>query len=177
MHVKAKRVATAGLLVALSVVFLILSSIIESSSLFFIVAAAFCVGIAIREWGRLWGLGFLIASEALGFLLAPNKIYCITFAAVSIYILLYECLWRWLADSENVRNRNVWLWVGRYLIFNLLYVPTLLLAPGLLFVGKVNGIFIFVMLLLGQVALPVFDLAYRYFQSHIWGKMRVKLME
>jgi hypothetical protein len=53
----------------------------------------------------------------------------------------------------------------------------LFLAPELLFTGKVNGIFVLAMLLLGQVALLIFDYAYRYFQSHIWGKMRGRFME
>ena len=30
---------------------------------------------------------------ALGFLIAPNKFYCLTFAAMGLYILLDEVLW------------------------------------------------------------------------------------
>ena len=45
MHVKAKNVATAGLLVALTVIMLVLSTVIESNSLFLIAAASFCVGV------------------------------------------------------------------------------------------------------------------------------------
>ena len=62
MHVNAKKIAVAGLLAAFSAVMLVLSSMIESSSLFFIAAASFCVGIVIREWGVGLGFGFLIAS-------------------------------------------------------------------------------------------------------------------
>ena len=62
MHVKAKKVATAGLLVAFTVVMIILSSLIETNTLFLIAAASFCVGIAIREWGVWFGFAFLIAS-------------------------------------------------------------------------------------------------------------------
>ena len=49
MHVEAKKMATAGLLVAFSVIMMILSSVIESSSLFFIAAASFCIGSVVRE--------------------------------------------------------------------------------------------------------------------------------
>lgn len=177
MHVKAKRIATAGLLVAFTVVLVLLSSYIESSSLFFLVAAAFCVGIAIREWGVWFGFAFLIASMVLNLIIAPNKLYCITFAGIGLYIWLYELIWKWIANSEKMKKRNLVLWFGKYAVFNVLYVPTLFLAPELLFTGKVNGIFVLAMLLLGQVALLIFDYAYRYFQSHIWGKMRGRFME
>ena len=177
MHVNAKRLATAGLLVAFSVVLVLLASIIETSSLFFIVAASFCVGIAIREWGLLYGVGFYIASIGLNFLLAPNKMYCITFAVISLYIWMYEALWKWIAEHKTMKRRQLVLWIGKYFLFNVIYVPVLFEAPQLLFAGKVNGLFIMGMLLFGQVAFLVFDAAYRYFQSHVWGKLRGKLMK
>lgn len=177
MHVKAKRIATAGLLVAFTVVLVLLSSYVESSSLFFLVAAAFCVGIAIREWGAWFGFAFLVASTVLNLVLAPNKLYCVTFVGIGLYIWLYELIWKWIANSEKMKKRTLVLWFGKYAVFNVLYVPTLFLAPELLFTGKVNGIFVLAMLLLGQVALLIFDYAYRYFQSHIWGKMRGRFME
>jgi hypothetical protein len=150
---------------------------IETSSLFFIVAASFCVGIAIREWGLLFGVGFYIASTGLNFLLAPNKMYCITFAVIGLYIWLYETLWKWIAEHKTMKRRMLVLWIGKYILFNLIYIPILFFAPQLLFAGKVNGIFIMGMLVIGQVALLVFDAAYRYFQSRVWGRMRGKLIK
>ena len=177
MHVKAKQIATAGVLVAFTVVLVFLSAYIESSSLFFLAAASFCVGIAVREWGMWFGAAFLIASTSLNLLLAPNKWYCITFAGIGVYIWLYELLWRWIANSEKMKQRNLVFWLGKYVVFNLMYIPALFGAPKLLFTGKINGIFAWAMLLLGQVALWIFDCAYRYFQAHVWGNMRGKLMK
>ena len=51
MHVKAKTVALGGLLLALTVVFMALGSIIETSTLFLLAAASFFVGIVVREFG------------------------------------------------------------------------------------------------------------------------------
>ena len=51
MHVNAKKMAFTGVLAAFAVILLVLSAVIETSSLFLIAAAAFCVGIVLREWG------------------------------------------------------------------------------------------------------------------------------
>ena len=177
MHVGAKRMATAGLLVAFSVIMMLLSSVIETSSLFFIAAASFCVGVAVREWGLRWGASFLIASVALNFFIAPNKLYCFTLAGMSIYIWASECLWNRIADAKRLKHRVAVLWIGKYIIFNLLYVPVLFLAPQILFTGKINGLGAMIFLLLGQAVLLVYDVAYQYFQSQVWGKLRNRLLE
>lgn len=177
MHVKAKKMATAGLLVAFSVVMLILSSVIETSSLFFIAAASFCVGIAICEWGIRFGFGFLVASIILNLLLAPNKLYCITFGGMGLYLLFSEMLWEWIASKRVMSHRTVILWVGKYLIFNLIYLPILWFMPSLVFTKDITGGLEIILLLAGQVVLFVYDVAYRYFQSNVWGRLRTRLIE
>ena len=169
MHVGAKRIAIAGLLVAASAVFLILSSVIESNSLFLIAAASFCVGIAIREWGIGFGAGFLSASTLVNLMVAPNKFYCISFAAMGLYLLLSECLCK--------KIMSIWmLWVGKYVIFNVIYIPAVLFFQELLFAREVTGALLVVFLLAGQLALYVYDKAHLYFQNAIWGKLRVKVL-
>ena len=49
MHVKAKQIAFGGLLLAVTVVCMALGSVIETNTLFLLAAAAFFVGIVIRE--------------------------------------------------------------------------------------------------------------------------------
>lgn len=177
MYVKAKSMATAGLLVAFTVIMLILSSTIESNSLFFIAAASFCVGIAVREWKLKLGFAFLVASIVLNLFFAPNKLYCITFAGMALYIWVGELLWEKIADAKELAHRTVWLWIGRYLVFNLMYVPALFLMPTLLFTKEVTGWWSIILFLGGQVALFVYEIAYEYFQSSIWGKLRMRLMK
>ncbi|MBQ8803353.1 MAG: hypothetical protein IJZ53_06960 [Tyzzerella sp.] len=176
MHVSAKKIAVAGLLAAFTVVMLILSSTIETSSLFFIAAASFCVGIAIREWGVGFGFGFLAASVVLNFLLAPNKLYCITFAGMGIYLVLSEWLWEKIASMEAMNGRVMKLWIGKYVIFNLIYIPVLCFIPSLIFTKEVTGVLAVVFWGAGQIALWVYDKAYLYFQGCIWGKLRGKLL-
>ena len=172
MHVETKKVATAGLLVAFSVILMWLSSMIEMSTLFFISAASFCVGIAIREWGLKYGLAFGVASFLLNLFVTPEKLYCFTYGAMGIYIWFNEWLYFKLGESRKVRRRVLWLWIGKYLCFNVIYIPILFFAPKLVFTGKINGLSVGLFWILGQIGLYVYDVAYRYFQSQIWGKIR-----
>lgn len=176
MHVSGKKIAISGLLVAFSAVMLVLSSVIETNSLFLIAAASFCVGIAIREWGTRFSMGFLIASTLVNVLVAPNKFYCITFAAMGVYLLLSEYLWKKFAAKTDMKNRVLALWTGKYVIFNCIYIPALLFFQELLFAKKVTGFLLLVFWLVGQIALYVYDRVYLYFQGAIWGKLRTKLM-
>ena len=177
MHVSGKKIAISGLLVAFSVVMLILSSVIETNSFFLIAAASFCVGFAIREWGMRFGMGFLIASTLVNVFVAPNKFYCLTFAGMGVYLLFSEYLWNKIAAKADMKSRTRTLWIGKYVIFNCIYVPTLLFFQELLFVKKVEGILLAVFWLVGQIALFVYDRVYIYFQGVIWGKFRMKLMK
>lgn len=177
MHVGTKKMATAGLLVAFSVIMMMLSSVVESSSLFFIAAASFCVGIAVREWGLRMGFAFLVSSVGLNFIATPSKLYCFTLACMGLYIWVSEWLWRRVADAKELKRRGLILWIGKYIFFNLLYVPVLFLAPQILFTGRINGLFVTMMLLLGQVALYIYDMAYHYVQAQVWGKLRGKLIQ
>lgn len=176
MHVEAKRMATAGLLVAFSVIMMYLSSVIETSSLFFIAAASFCVGSAIREWGLRIGFAFLIASVVLNFLIVPDKLHCFTFAGMGSYIWAVEWLWNRIAEAKKMKNRTASLWIGKYIVFNLLYVPVLFCAPRIIFTGKINGLSAVIFLFLGQIALCVYDMAYRYYQARIWSKLRIRIL-
>jgi hypothetical protein len=55
-------------------------------------------------------------------------------------------------------------------VFNLMYLPMLLFLPRLIYPGELKGLILTLLILGGQVALFLFDTAYRYFQGVIWGK-------
>ena len=73
MHVKAKIIAFGGLLLALTVLFMMLGGIIETNTLFLLAAASYFAGIMIRETGLRMGAAFYLAGVLLGFFLVPNK--------------------------------------------------------------------------------------------------------
>jgi len=93
MHVKGKMMAFCGLFLALSVVCMSLGSVIETNTLFLLAAASFFVGIVIREFGMKAGAAFYVADVLLGFLIAPNKFYVFSFAAMGLYIVIIEEAW------------------------------------------------------------------------------------
>ena len=176
MHVNTKKVALAGVLTAFVVILLVIASIIESNSLFFIAAASFCVGIAIREWGKRWGASFLIASTLISLLVIPSKLYALTYIVMGLYLLLSELLWVKLAENEKVIQRGRVLWLGRYVIFNAIYIPAVLFFQELLFVKTVSGPLLVLMIVAGQIALFLYEMAHNYFQVMLWGKLRNKLL-
>lgn len=158
MFLDAKKAAFSGLMAALTVVLMYLSSLIESSSLFFIAAASFCIGIVIQKVNLAGGAACYVASVLLNLFVAPNKMYCLTFAAMGLYILLTEWLWKKIADAEVMTNRNQKLWIGKYVIFNVIYIPILWVTKEMM------GINVLVLWAAGQVGIFVFDYAYRYVQ-------------
>ena len=177
MHVnKTKQIAIAGLLAAVVVILMVLSSAVETSSLFFIAAASFLVGVVIREWGNKAGIGFYIVSSLVNFLVAPDKFYCVTYVALGLYILLSEFLWEKIAESGYLAHRRSLLWLGKFAIFNVMFVPATLFLQKLLFLRYLETWEMLVVVFLGQIALVVYDNAYRQFQGAIWGRIRIKLM-
>ena len=119
--------------------------------------------------------GILDFNTLLGGLLAPQKLYCITYAMMGIYVLGVEFLWHFLGNHPGWKNRRLLLILGKLIIFNLMYLPALFLFPKLLFAGKVSGILLLVFAAGGQVALFLFDQAYDYFLIRLWEQVREKL--
>ena len=90
MHLKSKQVAWCGIIMAFTVILQIASGIIETSSLFLLAAASFLAGCVERKFGTVTALGFSIGAFILGVILAPQKLYCFTFAGFCVYVLVAE---------------------------------------------------------------------------------------
>ncbi len=176
MPIRTKQLAVSGLLAAFSAVLMVLSSVIETNSLFLIAAASFGVGIVVREWGIPYAWAYYVASSLVNVLVAPNKYYCITYSMMGMYILLSESLWEKIAESGYLSHRMTMLWIGKYLIFNMMYVPAVLFLQDLIFSRRVQELGIVLVILVGQLAVFIYDQAYRYFQGAIWGRIRIKIM-
>lgn len=177
MHVNAKRTAVSGLLMALAVVLIVLSGILDFNTLFFLAAAAFLVGIIIREYGLGFGLAFFMGCTLLGFLLAPQKLYCITYVMMAVYVFGAEFLWQFLGKHPEWKNRKLIFYAGKFMIFNAMYLPALLFFPKLFFAGEIPDTMFWVFILGGQAALFLYDKAYEYFLVHIWSQVRDKLFK
>ena len=176
MHVNAKNMAVGGLLLALSVVCMILGSVIETNTLFLLAAASYFVGIIIREMGLRTGAAFYLAANLLGFIVAPNKFYVLSFAAMGFYILAVEVIFVLLGKMKGTVNRKALFWGLKYLVFNVMYIPMLLFFQQILFGKSLTGMWMFGVIAAGQIGLWIYDRAYEYVQAHLWGKMRGRLL-
>ena len=177
MHVKAKQIAFGGLLLAVTVVCMALGSVIETNTLFLLAAAAFGVGIVIREFGLRTGVAFYLAAVLLGFLVTPNKFYVITFAAMGFYILGIEAVWMFLAEKTTDGTYG-WDFFGlqNILIFNLVYLPCLFGFRSMLFQKAVSDQLLLAAVMVGQIAILVYDKAYQYVQGTLWEKWRKRVL-
>lgn len=175
MHVNAKRIAFLGLLLAVAMVLTLIGGYFEPSTLFFMAAAAFCTGIAVRECGLYLGGGFFIAGVLLALVLAPNKLYIITYGAMSLYIYGRELAFEQIARAKNMRHRSAVFWIARYIIFNLMFLPILFGMPKLIYPGELSPVLMAVLVAGGQAVLFVYDKAYDYFHITIWNKLRKQM--
>lgn len=176
MHVKAKKIAFGGMLLALTVIFMALGSIIETGTLFLLAAASFFVGIIWREFGAGTGVAFWGAGVLLGLFIAPNKFYVITYAAMGLYILIVEIAWLKLGRMSDRINRKAVFWGIKYAVFNLIFLPSVLLFQEVLFMRKISDLLLGIVIVAGQVFLFLYDRAYEYFQGVLWNKMRGRFL-
>lgn len=175
MHVNAKKMAFGGLLLALTIVCMVLGSVIESNTLFLLAAASYFVGIFIREAGMRTGGAFYLAAVLLGFMVAPNKLYVVSFAAMGFYILAVEVSYCYIGKIKRNVNRKLLFWAVKYVIFNLMYIPILFFFQKLLFGRSLSAVLLAGIIAAGQAGLWIYDRAYEYVQGHIWNKMRGRL--
>ena len=75
MHLNTKKIAFAGVMLALTEVGIALGSVIETNTLFLLAAASFFVGIVIQEFGLKSGAGFLQAGILLALCLRINYMW------------------------------------------------------------------------------------------------------
>ncbi len=172
MHVKTKQLALSGLLMALSVVCIVMGSIIEFDTLAFLLLASFISGIVIYEMKIGIGAMFIAGTFLLGFLLGPNKMYSFTYLAFAGYIwlaeLIYVMVGRASSKSEKTVKWSVVIWVLKYIAFNAIFIPCVLLFPELIVGVELTGMVKFGLILAGQVALVVLDMAYNTFIIKFW---------
>lgn len=172
MHLKTKSVAVGGLMLAVTVIFMALGSVIESSTLFLLAAASYFVGITVREFGLRIGGGFYLAAVLLGLITAPNKFYVCTFAAMGLYIWGTEAVWKILEKRPQIKYRIRLFYLAKFLIFNALWFPVILIFRELLFGRSVSELFLIGLLAAGQAVLVLYDRAYEYVQGTVWNKLR-----
>lgn len=185
MLLKSKEVAYTGILIAFGVILIMLGGYFEGSTLFFLAAASFLVGVMERNFSLGLGVLYMVGTAILGFLLAPQKLYVATFLGFGIYVLVAEWFEKRLQAGERVPGKVI-IWVIKAVLYHVLLGISLLAGSYLLGVEKLFAGEIFerlgkyplilgIVILLGAELLwLIFDRAYVYFQRRYGSRFRIE---
>lgn len=170
LHIKTKETAWGGLLMALAVILVVLSGVIEASSMFLLAAAAFLAGIFQRRFKTRAASAFIAGTFLASLILAPQKLYCFTFAGFAVYVLV----------AEYLRDRKISFVAGMFikgLCYHILLVIALVMVKYFVgfdaifqegWVDKLAGmplLFLAVAIAAAEILWIVFDRAYIFFQD------------
>ncbi len=87
-----RKLALGGLFTALSVILVVVSTYINMSTLWLLLAGAFLCGYTGRLCGLLYGGASVAAVFLLSLILAAEKLRCFTFLGLALFIFLLEVL-------------------------------------------------------------------------------------
>lgn len=175
MHVSARKISFLGLMMAFSVVLVVLGSIIEMSTLFFLALASFITGIVVVEYKTALGAAFYVGSVLLSFILSPHKLYVLTYAGMACYLLLREIVWTNIMKQNATRINLIVLTLVKFLIFNAMYIPALVFLPDLVIAKEMNIYLMCGLIISGQILLFIYDRAFEYFMGRYWLDMKRRL--
>lgn len=153
MQKKTRSVALAGMLTALSVVFLLLGSLVELLDLSASAMASLAVMVAVIELGKGWASGVYAASALLSLLLFPLRTASVTFA---LFLGYYPVLKVFL---DRIKPRLL-QYAAKLLCFNAFLALAFWLLKTLVGAESdwLNGS-LWMLFLLGNATFIVFDFA------------------
>ena len=178
MLLKSKDIAFVGILMAIGVILVTVGGYFEGSTLFFLAAASFLAGIVQRNLSVAASAAFLAGTALLSFFLAPQKLYCATFLAFGIYIILAEYMEKTVAEKK----KRVFAWVLKAVLFHVLFAAALFTVQKLFgleilfgrkafsFLQDYRLFFWIAVIACAEVFWILFDRAYFYFQNR-YGKL------
>lgn len=175
MHVSARKMSFLGLMMAFSVILVVMGSIIEMSTLFFLALASFVTGIVIVEYKTALGAAFYVGSVLLSLILSPNKLYALTYAGMACYLLLKEIVWSNIMKHKATKTNLIVLTLVKFLIFNVMYIPILVFLPSLVITKEMNVYLMCGFIVGGQVILLLYDRAFDQFMGRYWLDMKRRL--
>lgn len=164
MLLKSRNIAYLGVLLGLNQLFIILSSVIETNTLFLFSGAALIVGVVIFEFGGKSGILFYIASCFLGFFLTFNKIEIITYI---MFFGIYSII-KYLVEKK-IENRIIEIAV-KFIYFNISLL-------AIYFTVKIFiTIKIFWWMIIGaEILFFIYDYAFTIFISYYINNIKPKI--
>ncbi len=170
MLLKSSDLTFASMMAAIAVIIVTVAGYVDVSTIFFMALAAFLGGIVERRTSVKYGIMFAFASGILSFILAPQKMYILTFIVFSVYILSEEYF-----ERANVDSKRIIPIVIKAVTYNIMVILACVLCyliygfdflKNTKFYGVISEHFliaIIAFLILNQVFLFIFDRAYYFF--------------
>ncbi len=149
---KAKKIAIAGILTALAVVFLFVGSLFQTLDLSAAALGSIIILIALIELGKSWAMGVYAGASLLSMLLLPNK-------TAALIFMLFAGFYPIIKQPLN-RIKPIWFsYLVRITVFNalltvLVYVSTYFFGIDESFIGF--GVIIYA---LSNITFLVYDFA------------------
>lgn len=155
--------ALMGVLMALNQVFLLIASIIESNTFFFLGIASLPLGIIVIERGWKKGVLFFIGSLFLAFFIIPDKLILIPYA----FVFGNYGVVKYLIEG---RGNIVWEIIFKAIYLNITFIGAVIISKNIL------GLSIPLYLILGaNIVFFIYDYAYSLFISQYQNKIRGKI--
>lgn len=160
---KTFAIAATAVASALSVVLLMVGTFIAPNTLFFTALAAYLTGYSINKYGLKYGFAQVVVCVLLDIFLNPDKLNWILYLCMAGYIFLSELIFRkWNHVKDEKKKYRVQL-ICNCILFNMIYIPLLLLFKDQFLFGKGISASIVVLWFAGQVGWIIFDKAYCVF--------------
>jgi len=171
---KTKKIALAGILLAISTICLLLALYLPTSKLAFLSAASFITGAAIREVGLKFGLAYSMGTYATGFLVMSGlPIYVVYAVLFAPYGLVREVL-------EKISNK-ILKSLLKVVYFNVVFFLFLKVFESIIFdfnglkrlLGLSDGDYLLyvVIFVAGNIAFIIYDMAFeaamRFYKARI----------
>ena len=180
---KSEEVAWSGIMMSVAVLLIVLSSVIETSSLFLLAASSFICGLVQRKFSIKLSVIFAFGTFILGLILAPNKLYCFTFIGFSIYVLVAEYFRKKLNDSykngddSKIKKDRRTSFLVKCIVYHVLLITALVLvnmftginiesaASWMNKIADIPILFGTVVFIMAELLWIIFDRAYIFFQD------------
>lgn len=155
--------ALMGVLMALNQIFLLIASIIESNTFFFLGIASLPLGIIVIERGWKKGVLFFVGSLFLAFFIIPDKLILIPYA----FVFGNYGVVKYLIEG---RGNIVWEIIFKAIYLNITFIGAVIISKNIL------GLSIPLYLILGaNIVFFIYDYAYSLFISQYQNKIRGKI--
>lgn len=155
---KSQKIATCGLLCALSLLFLYITSVVPSGKLAMICISSLCIGLCVALVNVRFSVIAYFTVSLLGFTMLPNKIIPLMFI---LFFGNYPITKLFLEKISNIYI----MWLFKIIVFNIYAVITYFVIS--IFINVEIDIAIPIIILIANVAYLIYDFAFSIFVTKI----------